>query len=368
MTDPTAHPSEPRRRRGLRKLVIGLAAMLGVIAGVATGAGAIVNGTPSAPEARTYQVSLQSGGGHFCGGTIIDATTIVTAAHCLEGESASGISVLAGTTNLNGGGGQVVGVSSVSSHPSYAQNGLADIAVVTLSQPLALGNGVTAIPLATNGEVAAAASGTVSGWGAVSENGDGTNQLLEAQVPLVSDASCAASLGADPATELCAGGTGTDSCYGDSGGPLVVNSDRGPVLAGVVSWGEVCGGATPGVYADVPGLTGWINSARDGSAPTDPGTPGGDDPGTDGGAGDDFGNDVDLGDDFDFGDDDGFYGDEDDWFFDDEFGGEDDWFFDDEFGGEDDWFFDDEFGGEDDWFFDDEFGAEDDWFFEDEDW
>ncbi len=399
--------TSPKRMGSLRKVVVGLVAAAGLIGGVAGGAGAIVNGTESAPEARPYQVSLQSGGEHYCGGTVVDATTIITAAHCLEGESASSTTIRAGVTDLDSNGGQTVQVASMTSHPSYANSGVADIAVIKLATPLTLGNGVQAIPLATSADVSNAATGTVSGWGAVSENGDGSSSLLEVQVPLVTDASCSGSLGTDGPTELCAGGTGTDSCYGDSGGPLVVNSDRGPVLAGVVSWGEECGGATPGVYADVPGLTNWIEQNR-GEAPAGGDAPDADQDGADNDGVDEPTDDIDdeLGDDFgdDFDDEDPFLDDEysDDGYdtdFEDEYGDDDyfddeedfDWsvFFDDdpyeddlyddefgdfhedEYGDDDEWFFwdgddelyDDEFGD----FYDDEYGYDDDDWFDDED-
>ncbi|MEQ1874935.1 MAG: trypsin-like serine protease, partial [Ilumatobacteraceae bacterium] len=74
----------------------------------------------------------------------------------------------------------------------------------------------------------------------------------------------------DPDTETCAGGTGADSCYGDSGGPLVVMAADGTArLVGVVSWGIECGGASPGVYADVAGLNSWITSITPDSPATD---------------------------------------------------------------------------------------------------
>ncbi len=58
---------------------------------------------------------------------------------------------------------------------------------------------------------------------------------------------------------MCAGGTGTNSCYGDSGGPLAIDTPRGRVLAGVVSWGEECGGPTPGVHPEAPPFADWID-------------------------------------------------------------------------------------------------------------
>ena len=256
-------------RSKVKKVWLSLLVAAGLVVGVSGGAEAIVNGTESAPAARPYQVSLQADGEHYCGGTIVDATTIITAAHCVEGETAAGTTIRAGVTDVTSTNGQDVGVASITSHPSYAQNELADIAVIKLTKPLTLGENVQAIPLATAGQVEAATTGIVSGWGAVSENGGDSNVLLEAAVPLVSDEACSVALGTDADTEVCAGGTGTDSCYGDSGGPLAIDTGNGLALAGVVSWGEECGGTTPGVYADVPGLTEWLDEVRGGSAADD---------------------------------------------------------------------------------------------------
>jgi len=86
----------------------------------------------------------------------------------------------------------------------------------------------------------------------------------------VSDSACNRQLGTDAQLEVCAGGTGTDSCYGDSGGPLVVSTENGLALAGVTSWGDECGGATPGVYADVPGLAKWVKATSEGAGTTPP--------------------------------------------------------------------------------------------------
>ena len=360
----------------LKKSLVTLVVGVGLVVGAAAGAGAIVNGNESATGARPYQVSLQSGGEHYCGGTIIDATTIITAAHCVEGESASGTTIRAGVIDVTSTGEQDVVVTSITPHPSYARNELADIAVIKLAEPLRFGGNVQAIPLATAAQVDAAKTATVSGWGAVSEEGEGSRTLLEANVPLVADAACSAALGTDGATEVCAGGTGTDSCYGDSGGPLVVDGANGPVLAGVVSWGDECGGATPGVYADVAGLTTWVNENRDGAAavPFDDTDDNQSDP--------DDGSDTadeDMYADDDFFDDDLWGSDTaDDDFFDDDLWGSDtadDDFFDDDLWGsdtaDDDFFDDDLWGGgfdedmyADDDFFDDDGGL---WFFLDGD-
>ena len=57
----------------------------------------IVGGTTAALGEFPYIVSLSKSGSHFCGGVLISATKVVTAAHCSVGQSASAVKVRAGT-------------------------------------------------------------------------------------------------------------------------------------------------------------------------------------------------------------------------------------------------------------------------------
>ncbi|WP_416962488.1 S1 family peptidase [Streptomyces sp. Agncl-13] len=186
----------------------------------------------------------------FCGGTLVSATKVVTAAHCMVGETTSSVRVVGGRTYLNGTNGTVSKVSKIWINPSYtdATNGN-DVAVLTLS---------TSMPYTTAKYVASTdtsvyatgATARILGWGTTSENGSSSNQLRTATVPIVSDTSCKSSYGSDfIATDMvCAGYTsgGVDTCQGDSGGPLLI----GGVLAGITSWGEGCAEAGyPGVYS-----------------------------------------------------------------------------------------------------------------------
>jgi secreted trypsin-like serine protease len=185
----------------------------------------------------------------FCGGTLVSPTKVVTAAHCMVGETTSSVRVVGGRTYLNGTNGTVARVSKIWIHPNYtsATRG-EDVAVLTLS---------TSMPYATAKYVSstdtsvytAGTTARVLGWGTTSQNGSSSNQLRTATVPIVSDTSCRGSYGSDfVASEMvCAGYSsgGVDTCQGDSGGPLLV----GGVLAGITSWGEGCAQAGyPGVY------------------------------------------------------------------------------------------------------------------------
>jgi secreted trypsin-like serine protease len=70
-----------------------------------TSADRIVGGE-DAPSPIPWQVSVRTGSFHFCGATILDASTLLCAAHCFHQSSASGKSIRAGSVQ-KGSGGQV---------------------------------------------------------------------------------------------------------------------------------------------------------------------------------------------------------------------------------------------------------------------
>lgn len=253
-------PLTPTSRR--RKLALSAAVAigsLGVVAGVGGGhASAIVDGADTTVSANPWQVAVTSPDGEqFCGGSIVSDRIIVTAAHCVQGTPEGEIAILAGATDLTSGNGQTRNVTAVIEHPKYA-SGVGDIAMLVLDRPLDMGGDVAAISLATSADISNADTARITGWGTTSETSEQTPSTLQStDVPLVSDADCGL-IEEGNADELCAGGTGTDSCYGDSGGPLTVATENGQVLAGVVSWGEECGGETAGVYAEVPTFADWV--------------------------------------------------------------------------------------------------------------
>ena len=67
-----------------------------------------------APSPIPWQVSVQIGGSHFCGGTILDTYTILSAAHCFDdnGGALEGFYIRAGSRKWSSGG-QVCQLSHV---------------------------------------------------------------------------------------------------------------------------------------------------------------------------------------------------------------------------------------------------------------
>lgn len=206
-----------------------------------------------------------------CGGALINAGQVITAAHCVKGEKPSKIHVVLGRMDLTKPGGVKVGVSHISHHPRYnGKKAVNDIAILDLAHRV---EGYTPIDLPRPGDEALLQPGTqltVVGWGNRSVDGwDYPAQAQEAQVTLISDKVAKKRYSSKirkkkgkknrqrsefkPAVMIAAGLNGSDTCDGDSGGPLFFNRPDGTtVLAGVTSWGYKCNSKKrPGVYAEV---------------------------------------------------------------------------------------------------------------------
>ncbi|GGX52286.1 S1 family serine peptidase [Streptomyces fructofermentans] len=220
----------------------------------ATTAGAapqpIVGGSTTTAAAYPYVMQITNASqSQFCGGTLVSATKVVTAAHCMVGRTTSNTRVVGGRTYRNGTNGTVAQVSRIWIHPGYtdAEEG-DDVAVLTLSASMPY----TPIGYVSSSETSVYTAGTTArilGWGTTSSGGSSSNQLRTATVPTVSNSTCSSAYGSSYISTdmVCAGYTsgGVDTCQGDSGGPLVI----GGKLAGITSWGYGCADAGyPGVY------------------------------------------------------------------------------------------------------------------------
>jgi trypsin len=231
----------------------------------------IVGGTPVNPACPNckydFMVSLQSnswwGSGHFCGGSLVREDWVVTAAHCVQGESPGNIQVKVGLHNVGGTTGAVTrNVDQIIVHPSYSGNSLNnDYALLHLTSPVTTFEPIQLCTDTAHDEEPVMS--TTMGWGATSSGGSSSAILLEVDVPI--DDSCGNYSNSEITNHMvCAGDSngGEDSCQGDSGGPLIMTNDDGEYeLIGIVSWGYGCAEAQyPGVYSKIHSRLDWFFS------------------------------------------------------------------------------------------------------------
>jgi hypothetical protein len=227
-----------------------------IAAAAAAGASRIVGGSAIQVQQApwTVYVQYQSGGTRYlCTGSIVDASHILTAAHCIYDDSGrlatpGQVTIRAGVSNFSSplptDQEQDRPVSLIRVHPGYVFTGRPtpdDVAVIALASPLDLsGPAVEAVALPTQGAAfPAGASVGLAGFGRSSPTVQTSGPLSWMTATVDPQGKCSSSgngMTADNAVILCASSPTGAVCNGDSGSGLVTTSAT-PVLVGVVSAG-----------------------------------------------------------------------------------------------------------------------------------
>lgn len=228
----------------------------------------VVGGVQATPNSWPWQVSLQVGGRHTCGGSIVAPQWILSAGHCFGSfRNPSQWTVVAGEHDLRRASGreQLRHVERIISHPWY-RGGISpnDMVLMKLSAPLQYNAAVqpVCLPQANWADDVYQRNCMLTGWGLTKGPQDMT-KLQQVDGPIVGHSSCRRVWGRQIVENHICFGTGLKGgCMGDSGGPLVCRSNDGRwTQVGVVSWGntqcKVRG--YPTVFTRVSKLVSWIN-------------------------------------------------------------------------------------------------------------
>lgn len=253
----------------------------------------VVNGRDPQPGEARALVSV-SAPGLSCGGTLVDAVHVITAAHCVtnsQGLPTAPELMRVGWSSTTSRAAPTLPVVRAAVHPDYNPTTFAfDIAVLELAAPIP---GATPMLVASSGRsaIALAAGSTVyaAGFGRTSVDGPLSNRTLIADLTVLPDKVCSRGgvpyrIGAvdfygygkefSAASAVCAIGVVPDTtliidtCQGDSGGPLFAGSGVTARLVGVVSIGDGCAGfispgeempkKRPGIYAKTSAALAWL--------------------------------------------------------------------------------------------------------------
>jgi secreted trypsin-like serine protease len=281
----------------------------------------VYGGQDAPPGSFPFQVSLimaeakkgEEFNFHFCGGSLIADTWVLTAGHCVtsEGEiiDPKSINVYLGSTDFKGG--DRIAVKSLYRHPQYnvdfTDN---DVALLKLERAPRKEVKVAKISLVDSTKDSALETPgtdlTIVGWG-TTEKGSLSKNLRYTSVKMVDRNECNTNILKNRAENLddslsaivrsfrisddklkdiraailnsagqlvsenmiCAGDPNPppgaefvhDTCQGDSGGPLVAKIGDKPIQVGIVSWGEGCGiPKLHGVYTRLGKFIDWVKS------------------------------------------------------------------------------------------------------------
>jgi secreted trypsin-like serine protease len=224
-----------------------------------------------------------------CGATFLGGKWVLSAAHCVDGSSASRLKVNVGEFDLADGAQNARSIANIYIHGDYNADTINnDIALIELIDSVDAPAVALASEQLTEQLTMEHSLATIIGWGGRTGYAPGEgpttdfpDELHQVDLQLMTNQECRTVL-ADSlripeqntgvtSMMLCASAPqgGKGSCQGDSGGPLLVDSNTGPQQVGIVSWGFGCADAGyPGVFTRVSQFKNWIAAISQGIAIT----------------------------------------------------------------------------------------------------
>ncbi|KAB0797012.1 hypothetical protein PPYR_11073 [Photinus pyralis] len=201
------------------------------------------------------------------GGSIIDATTILTAGHCLRGFDELPMHITVGSNTLDQGGDSYE-VSERRPHELFDlwTTGVKyDIGIAKLKTPIVFNEKVKPVKFLSETYVGTSVGCVLSGWGMTKYPGEPANELHYLDLVNFSLEKCSEMwkdkyLMPIDDSQICTFAmVGQGGCQFDSGGPLV---SGGGIQIGIVSMGDPCATGMPDVFTRVSHYRDWIEKNR----------------------------------------------------------------------------------------------------------
>lgn len=233
----------------------------------------IVGGRESSVNEFPFAVALLTDRGfHFCGGSIIGPSHVLTAAHCTAPviKAQGTILVLAGDhdfrTTSDTPYAQLRRVARIVQHQQYdPMSMINDVSVLFLDSPLTFNRYVGPVCLPSAPKNYAKLYVKIIGWGNTHHNSTTSPVQKNLNIRVVDHTVCRSvwrQMSPIP-TQLCTHSFGQGACMGDSGGPVVWLDPETNMYTqvGLVSFGKICASLDPTVHTDVYYHNTWITSA-----------------------------------------------------------------------------------------------------------
>ncbi|KXN67066.1 trypsin-like serine protease [Conidiobolus coronatus NRRL 28638] len=233
----------------------------------------IVGGNEVSPPFKyPAMVSLQYpdeiGHTHRCGGILYNDRYLITAGHCVTGESDNWkVKVHRHDLykNEEAEGAKSYNVLQRYLHPEYESGTHKhDVAIWKIDAPKGNRSNVE-LDTGNYGKESNEIL-TAIGWGLTSLVEGPSDILLEVELPVIGYETCTKNgiMRVEDDKQICAGYPegGKDTCTGDSGGPLFKYVDGKMILVGITSKGFLCAEpGFPGVYSRVSKYAYWFKTA-----------------------------------------------------------------------------------------------------------